>query len=105
MKDSWDRNTHQNGWQKKIVSTKSIRIEGQWVIHLLLQHNYLFFYPSFTSLLIWDNDVPAKQKNTLFVIIQIKHWFLRENVCQTTMRQSYYAPKTNSPKAKWGKLY
>ena len=73
--------THQNGWWKRFASTKSIRTEGQWVIHLLVQHNYLFFFPSFTSLFIWDTDVPANQKNALFfVIIQIKHRFLGENV-------------------------
>lgn len=66
------------GDEKRFASTKSIRTEGQWVIHLLVQHNYLFFFPSFTSLFIWDTDVPAKRKNTLFVIIQIKHQFLRE---------------------------
>lgn len=31
---------------------------------------------------------PQTQKNTLFAIIQIKRRLLRENVCQTTMRQS-----------------
>lgn len=67
---------------------KSIRTEGQWVIHLAVQHNYLFFSPSFTSLSIWDHRVPANQKNIVFVIIQIKGRLLGENVCQSTMRQS-----------------
>lgn len=97
-----------NNWQK------SIRNEGQWVIHLLLRHNYLFFLPSFTSLFMWDNHVAAKpKKNTLYffpAIIQIKHRLLRENVCQTTMpqrekereRQKRKRKRRTSPGAKRG---
>lgn len=103
-----NKNLHQNrliknNWQK------SIRNEGQCVIHLLLRHNYLFFLPSFTSLFMWDNHVAAKpKKNTRYffrAIIQIKHRLLRENVCQTTMPQRERGEKKRrktSPGAKGG---
>lgn len=56
---------------------KSIRTGGHWVIHLLVQHNYLFFFHSFTSLFMGDVGVPANQRKPLFVITQIKHELLR----------------------------
>lgn len=56
---------------------KSIRTEGHGVIHLLLQHNYLFFFRSFTSLFSGDVRVPANQRKALFVITQIKRGLLR----------------------------
>lgn len=55
---------------------KSIRTDGRGVIHLLVQHNYLFFFRSFTSLFSRDVCVPANQRKALFVIIQIKHGLL-----------------------------
>lgn len=91
--------------KKWFASTESIRTEGQWVIHLLVQHNYLFFFPSFTSLFIWDIGVPANQKNTLFVIIQIKHQFLRENVCQTTMQRELMCSKNKLPCSQMREFY
>lgn len=62
-----------NNWPLK----KSIRTGGHWAIHLLVQHNYLFFFHSFTSLFTGDDGAPANQRKALFVIAQIKHGLLR----------------------------
>lgn len=56
---------------------KSIRTGGHWLIHLLLPHNYLFFFHSFTSLFMGDAGVPTNQRKALLVMTQIKHGLLR----------------------------
>jgi len=66
------------GDKNDLPSTESIRTEGQWVIHLLVRHNYLFLFPLIYFFVHLGHGCPRKPKESRFFlgggwIIQIKH--------------------------------
>lgn len=48
--------------EEAVCRTKSIRTEGQWVIHLLVRHNYLFFFPLIYFFVHLGHGRPRKPK-------------------------------------------